>query len=76
VRVHPGDLVVADGDGVVVIPKAHAAEVVAAATQRMQKEEQAIAAIHNGASPWSLGAERFYAALDVQEVDGAYEDHE
>jgi 4-hydroxy-4-methyl-2-oxoglutarate aldolase len=36
--VHPGDVIVADDDGVVVIPKARAAEVAAAAAARESKE--------------------------------------
>jgi 4-hydroxy-4-methyl-2-oxoglutarate aldolase len=38
ITVHAGDLVVGDGDGVVVIPQAQAAEVVAAGVRREQEE--------------------------------------
>jgi 4-hydroxy-4-methyl-2-oxoglutarate aldolase len=36
--VHPGDVVVADDDGVVIVPKVHAAKVAAAAAARAAKE--------------------------------------
>jgi len=36
--VHPGDVVLADDDGVVIVPKAHAATVAAAAAARETKE--------------------------------------
>ena len=40
ITVHAGDLVVGDGDGVVVIPQAQAAEVVAAGVRREQEEAE------------------------------------
>lgn len=40
ITVHAGDLVVGDGDGVVVIPQAQAAEVVAAGVRREHEEAQ------------------------------------
>lgn len=48
VVVHPGDLVVGDGDGVVVIPRARAAEVVAAAREREDKEAQVLERLRRG----------------------------
>ena len=38
--VHPGDVVVADDDGVVIVPKLHAPRIAAAAAQREAKETQ------------------------------------
>ena len=46
--VQPGDLVVGDTDGVVVVPRARAAEVVAAAQAREVKEAAVIARIRSG----------------------------
>lgn len=73
VLVEPGDLVVADGDGVVVIPRAEAAEVVARAKQRMAREQELLAAIQSGEHPWNfIGAAGYYAKLDVEEIDGPW----
>ena len=46
--VHPGDLVVGDTDGVVVIPRERAGEVVAAAAQREAKEAAILERIRAG----------------------------
>jgi 4-hydroxy-4-methyl-2-oxoglutarate aldolase len=74
VRVEPGDLIVADGDGVIVVPKMLAMDVVAAAKKRMEREETQRAEIEAGARPWTLyGAAENYARLDVQEIDGCWD---
>ena len=51
VVVRPGDYVLADCDGIVVIPQAIAAEVIAAATASMQTEDLVRAAILSGVDP-------------------------
>lgn len=73
VRVEPGDLVVADGDGVIVIPRAEAAAAVERATQRMRNEDALVARILAGEHPWHFGgAADGYAKLDVEEIDGPW----
>jgi len=75
VLVRPGDMVVADSDGVLVIPRDDAGEVVAGGLARMQKEERAAAAIEGGASAWELsGASAIYAAMQIDEVDAAWDE--
>lgn len=75
VNVRPGDLLAADGDGVVVVPKEQAAQVVAAAQARMRKEDDLLAAIQSGKPVWELsGASVAYAAMDINEIDGAFDD--
>ena len=46
--VHPGDLVVGDTDGVVVVPRARAAQVVEAAQQRESKEASILQRLRDG----------------------------
>lgn len=75
VVVRPGDLVVADGDGVIVIPRRDAAGVVTAAQAKMKKEAEFAEAIRAGAAVWDLsGAAKAYAALGIVEHDAAFDD--
>jgi 4-hydroxy-4-methyl-2-oxoglutarate aldolase len=46
--VNPGDVIVADGDGVVVVPREHAAAVAKAGTDRVAKEEKTRERLRNG----------------------------
>lgn len=48
VMVHPGDLMLGDASGVVVVPQAVAAEVITAADQLVPKEKKVLAAIRRG----------------------------
>lgn len=73
VRVEPGDLVVADGDGVIVVPRAEAPAVVARARARMEREEGLRSAITAGKHPWFLhGCEENYRSLEVEEIDAPW----
>jgi 4-hydroxy-4-methyl-2-oxoglutarate aldolase len=72
-RVEPGDLVVAGGDGVIVVPKAMAPDVVARARARMEREEGQRALIDAGEHPWHLhGGADHYARMDVEEIDAPW----
>lgn len=75
VHVCPGDLIVADGDGVIAVPRDTAAQVIALAQAKMRKEDEAAEAVLAGAAVWDLsGAARIYAGMDIAEVDAAYDD--
>ena len=73
VRVEPGDLVVADGDGVIVLPRRDAAAIVAKALERTQREGAQRAEIDAGAHPWHLhGAAASYEKMDIEEIDAPW----
>jgi 4-hydroxy-4-methyl-2-oxoglutarate aldolase len=75
VNVSPGDLVVADGDGVIVVPRREAARVVAGAQAKMRKEDETAEKIRGGAAVWDLsGAAAIYAKMDIEDVNGAFDD--
>lgn len=75
VEVRPGDLILADGDGVVCVPRADAARLVAAAQDKMRKEDETAERVRAGAAVWDLsGAAAIYASMDVQEIDAAFDD--
>lgn len=75
VDVNPGDLVIADGDGVICVPRDDAARVVAAAQAKMRKEDELAEKVRGGAAVWDLsGAAESYARLGIEEVDAAYDD--
>jgi 4-hydroxy-4-methyl-2-oxoglutarate aldolase len=75
VNVCPGDLIAADGDGVIVVPRKQAAQVMAAAQAKMRKEDEVGLAVRNGAAVWDLsGAAAIYAGMNITEVDAAFDD--
>lgn len=73
VRVEPGDLVVADGDGVIVLPKRDAAALVERALERTRREAGQRAEIDAGGHPWHMhGAAANYAKMEIEEIDGPW----
>jgi 4-hydroxy-4-methyl-2-oxoglutarate aldolase len=75
VNVRPGDLIVADGDGVIAVPRDDAARVVAAAQAKMRKEDEVAEKVKAGAAVWDLsGAAAIYAKMEIDEVDAAFDD--
>lgn len=75
VLVHPGDMICADGDGVLVIGPAHLADAVAKAELRVKHEAQAAAAIEVGKSLFELhDLETAFARSGAREVEAHWDD--
>jgi 4-hydroxy-4-methyl-2-oxoglutarate aldolase len=75
VLVHPGDLVCADGDGVLVVPQRHLEATILAAEARAKDEAAAIEAIEAGQSLFELhGLERAFEASETRVIDAAWAD--
>jgi 4-hydroxy-4-methyl-2-oxoglutarate aldolase len=73
VIVNPGDLIIADGDGVICVPRSEAAEAIAGAQARLTREDGLAEAIQGGAHPWEfLKIQQSYDTLGVREIDGSY----
>ncbi|MGD9845190.1 MAG: 4-carboxy-4-hydroxy-2-oxoadipate aldolase/oxaloacetate decarboxylase [Variibacter sp.] len=76
-RVNPGDVICADGDGALVIPRDQLAAAVEAAERRQASEGAIIAAIKAGTSLFKLhDMEDAFRASGVREIDAAWEDRE
>jgi 4-hydroxy-4-methyl-2-oxoglutarate aldolase len=77
VLVHPGDLVCADGDGVLVVPQRHLEPAILAAEARASHEAVAIKAIEAGQSLFELhDLERAFAASGARVIDAEWaEEH-
>lgn len=75
VRVHPGDVVCADGDGVLAIRAHDLAAAVEKAEQRAHHEGEITAAIAAGTSLFELhDLEAAFATSGVREIDGHWDD--
>ncbi len=73
VLVQPGDLVCADGDGVLVVPQSHLEATIIAAESRGESEAAALRAIDAGQSLFALhGLESAFEASGVRVIDAAW----
>jgi 4-hydroxy-4-methyl-2-oxoglutarate aldolase len=70
--VNPGDVIVADNDGVVVVPRDRAAEVSKLAAQRIAKEEQSRQRLSHG----ELGLDFYGLRATLKELGVEYTDEE
>ena len=67
--VHPGDVIVGDADGVVVVPRAHAADVAKLGEQRRAKEERSRESLRSGELGLDMyGLRAKLAALGVEYI--------
>ena len=74
-RVNPGDVICADGDGVLVIPRDQLAATVEAAERRQAGEGAIVTAIKAGTSLFELhDMEAAFQASGVREIDAAWND--
>ncbi len=71
-RIAPGDAVVADDDGVTVVPRQAVAQILAAAQARAERENQARAAFRDG----ELGLDRYGLRATLAELGVEYVDHQ
>lgn len=75
VQVRPGDVIVADGDGVLVIPKERLAEVVETAQKRLRNEDEAARKIAAGAHPFEMmQLDKTIEKLAIPVHDAAWDD--
>jgi 4-hydroxy-4-methyl-2-oxoglutarate aldolase len=74
VLIEPGDVIVADGDGVVRIPFADAPRVLSVAQARGRREDEIRAAIAAGANMFEVvGLLAALGASDMIEIDGIWQ---
>jgi 4-hydroxy-4-methyl-2-oxoglutarate aldolase len=74
VLIEPGDVIVADGDGVLRIPLADAPRVLSVAQARARREDEIRAAIAAGADMYEVvGLKAAVDASDMTEIDGTWQ---
>src|SRR5689334_28166 len=69
--IHPGDVVVADDDGVLTVPRADVPRALTASQARLEKEAASRAAFQNG----ELGLDRYGMRARLADLGIAYVDH-
>ena len=75
VTVNPGDMVVGDADGVIVIPPAHVETAVRNAEARMAKEAEIKRGLDQGKTLYDLGGMKsLFEAAGIVEIDGIWSD--
>ncbi|MGE4242473.1 RraA family protein [Ramlibacter sp.] len=75
VVVRPGDLVTADGDGVLVVERRHVEKAIAGAEAKMRREEEVAREIAGGKSLWDLtGSAAAFEKLEPIVKDAAFDD--
>jgi 4-hydroxy-4-methyl-2-oxoglutarate aldolase len=74
VLIEPGDVIVADGDGVLRIPLADAPRALSVAQARARRESEIRAAIAAGANMFEVvGLQAALDASDMMEIDGTWQ---
>lgn len=73
--VNPGDIIFADGDGVLVIPREYLAQAVEGARSRCEKERELREKLNSGSDLFDLlGLEDSFTIADVEIVDATWRD--
>ncbi len=73
IEIHPGDLVAADDDGVVVVPASQMLSVLEKARARGRRETDAMPSLAQGVSPYELwNMHQFMVSAGTPEIPGCY----
>jgi 4-hydroxy-4-methyl-2-oxoglutarate aldolase len=74
--VRPGDIIVADDDGIIVVPIEEAEQVLKKAQQRSEREEKACTMLLDGKSTFEyFGMESILEQKEIKIIDGLYNDN-